>query len=228
MDLLLGTLAALWLGVLTSIHPCPLATNVAAVMFLARQSGSPRRILAAGLLYALGRSAAYVGVALAIVAGGLAVPGVSRTLQYYVGRLLGPLLILVGMSLLGLLPLPRRKPRPAKAPPRGGRAHLASAAGMGFVLALSFCPASAAIFFAGLIPLSLRHGSSVLMPVAYGLGTAAPVAACALLAAAGTGALVKGVDRLRRAERRARTLTGVALIGIGAYLSWTHIFAAGS
>lgn len=225
MPLLLGMLAALWLGVLTSIHPCPLATNVAAVMFLARESGSPRRTLAAGVLYALGRSAAYVGVALAIVAGGLAIPGVSRTLQYYVGRLLGPLLILVGMSLLGLLPLPRRKPRAKTAPPP---ARLASAAGMGFVLALSFCPASAAIFFAGLIPLAVRHGSSVWMPVAYGLGTAAPVVACALLGAAGTGALVKGVGRLRRFERWARAGTGVALIGIGVYLSWAHIFAAGS
>ena len=31
--------SALWLGIVTSISPCPLATNVAAISFLARRVG---------------------------------------------------------------------------------------------------------------------------------------------------------------------------------------------
>ena len=47
---------ALWLGVLTSISPCPLATNIAAISFLGRRVGSPRAVLLSGLLYTAGRS----------------------------------------------------------------------------------------------------------------------------------------------------------------------------
>ncbi|PIX47848.1 MAG: cytochrome C biogenesis protein, partial [Armatimonadetes bacterium CG_4_8_14_3_um_filter_66_20] len=50
---------ALWLGVLTSISPCPLASNVAAISFVARDLTQPRRVLLSGLLYTLGRTVAY-------------------------------------------------------------------------------------------------------------------------------------------------------------------------
>ena len=54
-DHLAGALNALGIGVLTSIHPCPLATNIAAVSFLCTWGRNLRRTLAAGLLYTLGR-----------------------------------------------------------------------------------------------------------------------------------------------------------------------------
>jgi cytochrome c-type biogenesis protein len=38
--------SALWLGFLASISPCPLATNVAAMSFISRGLGSPRRAMA--------------------------------------------------------------------------------------------------------------------------------------------------------------------------------------
>ena len=62
---LLGS--ALWLGVLTSISPCPLATNIAAVSFVGQRVGNPWKVLAAGGLYALGRALVYAGLCLALV-----------------------------------------------------------------------------------------------------------------------------------------------------------------
>lgn len=56
--------AVLWLGLLTAISPCPLATNIAAIGYVVRFSqGSGRwRTWLPGLLYALGRAAAYTVV----------------------------------------------------------------------------------------------------------------------------------------------------------------------
>ena len=45
---------ALWLGILTSISPCPLATNVAAISFLGRRVDSPGHVFGGGLLYTAG------------------------------------------------------------------------------------------------------------------------------------------------------------------------------
>jgi cytochrome c biogenesis protein CcdA len=39
----LAVFSALWLGILTSVSPCPLSTNIAAVSYVGRQVGSPWR-----------------------------------------------------------------------------------------------------------------------------------------------------------------------------------------
>ena len=100
--LLVGA-SALWLGILTSISPCPLATNVAAISFVGRRVGNPRQVFVAGLLYTLGRSLAYLVLGALLVGSLLSVPHVSYALQKYMNKILGPVLILVGMFLLEML-----------------------------------------------------------------------------------------------------------------------------
>ena len=48
-------LAALALGLLTAIAPCPLATNITATAFIAKTINSRKKVLLSGLLYTLGR-----------------------------------------------------------------------------------------------------------------------------------------------------------------------------
>ncbi|MFP4354612.1 MAG: sulfite exporter TauE/SafE family protein, partial [Phycisphaerae bacterium] len=62
-------LGAVWLGVQISISPCTLAGNIAAISVLSRQAGRPLRVLGNGLLYCLGRSIAYVSLAMIILMG---------------------------------------------------------------------------------------------------------------------------------------------------------------
>ncbi len=148
--------SALWLGILTSISPCPLATNIAAISFIGRRVSNPRRVFFTGLLYALGRIAAYVVLGIIIVASLLSSSEISLFLQKYLNRVLGPILILVGMVLLELIPL--RLPGGGFGDGfqrRAERFGMWGAAVLGFVFALSFCPLSAALFFGSLIPLYL-------------------------------------------------------------------------
>jgi cytochrome c-type biogenesis protein len=77
----LGIVTAVWLGLLTSISPCPLASNIAAISYIGRRVGSPRQVMLSGVLYTLGRSLAYVVLGALLVASVLSVPQLSMFLH---------------------------------------------------------------------------------------------------------------------------------------------------
>ena len=216
---------ALWLGVLTSISPCPLATNIAAVSYLARRADRPRLVLLSAFTYSLGRALAYAVVSAVVVLGLLSVPGLSQLLQRYMNKLLGPLLVLVGMYLLGLLSAGLSTTAGSeelrKKAAEGGAV---GALLLGALFALSFCPVSAALFFGSLVPLSLRHGSKVVLPVVYGFGTALPVVVLALVATGGTKALGAAMRKVGAFDVWARRITGVVFVAVGIYLSVRFVF----
>ncbi|MGC8763959.1 MAG: aromatic aminobenezylarsenical efflux permease ArsG family transporter [Acidobacteriota bacterium] len=226
MDLFLLALAgAFWLGVVTSLSPCPLATNLAAVSYLGRDVQRAGSLWLTGMAYSAGRALTYALLGAGVSAGLLAVPTLSMALQRNMNRVLGPLLVLTGMVLLGLLSLPfSTRAGNAGLWERLGRARLAGALALGVLFALSFCPVSAALFFGSLLPLALQHRSPWLFPAVYGLGTGLPVLAAAGLLAAGSQVLARALGRVQAFERYARLLTGGALVAVGVYLSVRFIF----
>jgi cytochrome c-type biogenesis protein len=222
---MLAGASALWLGILTSISPCPLATNVAAISFVGRRVGNPRRVFMAGFLYTLGRSLAYVILGVLLVGSLLSVPHVSYALQKYMNKILGPILILVGMFLLELLQVNL----PGFSVGEGMQVRVEAwgvwgASALGVIFALSFCPVSAALFFGSLLPLALKAESGVLLPSLYGAGTALPVFIFAVLIALGTRAVSKTLDKLALVEQWARRITGIVFIGVGIYYCLVYIF----
>ncbi len=224
MTLAVG-IAALWLGILTSISPCPLATNVATISFIGRQLGSPAKSLVAGAAYTAGRMAAYLLLAGVLVAGLLSQPQLSVLLQRYLNKAVGPLLVLVGMVLLDLVSLPSfGMSTSERTRARLADAGVAGAGGLGFLFALSFCPVSAALFFGSMLPLALEQQSHVVVPGLYGIGTSLPVAVFAVAVAVSARAAGVFFDRLSKVERTARRVTGVVFIVAGVYLTLVHVF----
>ncbi len=218
-ELALGAATALWLGVLTSISPCPLATNIAAISYIGRRTDNRGGVLAAGALYTLGRVLAYVLLAALLVNTALSASGASMFLQRYVHALLGPMLIVVGMFLVGLLQLNFSGPGVSEG--LRSRAERMGAAGtvlLGALFALAFCPTSAALFF-GSVMASVSAGSPVLLPLVYGVGTALPVIVFALLIATGAKAMEKAFSATGRLELWARLGTGTVFILIGVGLT---------
>jgi len=223
--LLLAALSALWLGILTSISPCPLATNIAAISYIGRRVGSPRQVLLSGLLYTAGRTLAYVAVAALIVGGLLYKADVAAVLSRYMNRFLGPILILVGIVLLRLVELSFRGFAPGEGTQRRVEAMGAWGAGLlGILFALAFCPVSAALFFGSLITLALQSQSSVLLPTLYGVGTAVPVVAVALVLAFSAQSVGKVFHRLTQFELWARWATGALFVLIGGYFCLAYIY----
>jgi cytochrome c-type biogenesis protein len=217
--------AAAWTGILTAISPCPLATNVAAISFISRRVENPRAALLTGLLYTLGRSVVYVAIAVMLVGSLLSAPAISIALQKYMNKLLGPILILLGMVLLGMIVLPTRGSDLGQ---RVGQkvADWGVWAGLvlGVVFALSFCPASAALYFAGLIPLAIKFESNFMLPAVFGISTALPVVLFAFLIAISANAMAKAFNRISAFERWARRVTGVIFLVVGVYFCLAFIF----
>ena len=221
---LLAAGSALWLGILTSISPCPLASNIAAVSYVGRRVGTPRRVLLAGIAYSLGRALTYVIVAAVVVASLLSIPSVSFFLQQRMNQVLGPLLIVAGLVMLGWLRLPWSMSRGVGAlEQRLASGGVLGAGGLGILFALSFCPVSAGLFFGGLLPLATGAGSRFVLPAIYGIGTGLPVLAVAGLLALGLGGISRAFNALTRFERVATRVTGGVFVLAGIYLILTHI-----
>ncbi len=209
---------ALWLGILTSISPCPLSTNIAAVSYVGRRVGSGRAVLLSGVLYTGGRSLAYLVLGAASVWSLMSMVSVSTFLQGTFSRLLGPILIVLGLVLLGIFEF--RVPSVGVSDglqARVDRAGVWGAGILGLVFALAFCPVSAGLFFGGLVPLAVERSSPLLLPVVYGIGTALPVIIFAALLAAGARRLGEALDRVQVFERWARRVTALVFIGVGVY-----------
>jgi cytochrome c biogenesis protein CcdA len=224
-DWVLSAASALWFGILTSISPCPLATNITAISFVSRRISTPGRVLLAGILYTAGRTLAYTALGALLVSSLLSAPRVSLVLQRTMNKALGPILIAVGILLLGIIPLrlhlgglgQKAGERIAKWGPLGALL-------LGVLFALTFCPVSAALFFGSLLPLAIEQHSPIALPALYGIGTGIPVFGFALAVALGVKSLGKAFGKLSKIEIWVRRLTGAAFIGVGVYLTLLHLF----
>ncbi len=224
-ELLIGTASAFWLGILTSISPCPLATNIAAISFVGRRVASPGKVFLTGLLYTAGRTLAYLVLGVLLVSSLLSAPHLSHALQKYMNKALGPILIIVGMILVELIQLNFSGSGVSeKMQKRVEALGMWGALLLGVVFALSFCPLSAALFFGSLLPLALRCESAVVLPFAYGVATGLPVLVFAILIARGAKRVGEAYNKLVPFEKWARRITGAIFILVGVYYCLTHIF----
>lgn len=206
-------------------QPLPLATNIAAISYIGRKVGNSRQVFLTGLLYTLGRTLAYLALAVVLVASVLSVPQMSMFLQKYMHLVLGPILIIVGMFLLGLIELSMSGGGIGEGlQKRVDAMGIWGALLLGVVFALTFCPTSAALFFGSLVPLSLKVNSSITLPAVYGVGTALPVIVFAVLLATSAQSVGKAYNVLAKIEWWARMLTGVVFVVVGIYFSLKYVF----
>jgi cytochrome c biogenesis protein CcdA len=216
---------ALWLGILTSVSPCPLAANIAAVSFIVKGGGNTFSACASGIAYTLGRAVAYVALGSLISASLLNLPAGAYFLQTTMPKVLGPVLIVTGMLLLGVFSF--SMPGLTVSQERGEklrRAGIPGALAMGIIFALAFCPVSAAFFFGSLIPLSLQQNSSIGLPLIYGIGTGLPVFGFALVVMFGVKQLGRLFHAVAKVECWVRRVTAVVMLLVGMHLSLLYIF----
>jgi len=241
-------IAALYLGVLTSISPCPLATNIAAISYIGRKVENSRLVIHAGLLYTLGRCILYLALAALLTTTALSIPAVSIFLQKYMHLVLGPIFLLLGIFLVGLIRVTSGGTMMSdRMQKRVDAMGVWGALLLGILFAVSFCPTSAAWFFgllalimgseAGAITSVLANvgirlpetsvpAGTVVLPLIYGVGTALPVLVVAFLLAYSAQAVGKTYNVLSKVEWYARMITGWIFVLVGAYFSLKHVFEA--
>ncbi len=220
----IGFLSAFWLGILTSISPCPLATNVVAISFLSKRIAHPRLVFFSGFTYTIGRMLAYALLGFIIISSLLSVPVLANFLQKYMNRIFGPILILTGLFLVDVLKLDipsfslSEKYQNRLAGSGAGGAFV-----LGLIFALVFCPISAALFFGSLIPLALKSKLGTVLPFIYGIGTGLPVLLFAFVIALGVTSLSHWFHRLTRLEYYMRKITGIIFILVGLYYAGIYL-----
>ncbi|MBN2291603.1 MAG: sulfite exporter TauE/SafE family protein [Pirellulales bacterium] len=242
-------LAALYLGVLTSISPCPLATNIAAISYIGRKVTDPKGVILAGLLYTLGRCLLYLGLAVFISATACSIPAVSVFLQKYMHLVLGPIFLLLGMFLVGLIVFTSGGAIMGESmQKRVDAMGIWGAFLLGILFAVSFCPTSAAWFF-GLIALMMGSeagaitgvmtkvgitlpqatlpGAIAILPLTYGFGTALPVILVAILLAYSANHVSRAYNVIAKTEWWARMITGWIFVIIGSWFCLKYVFELG-
>jgi cytochrome c biogenesis protein CcdA len=224
MEMLIAFGSAMWLGILTSISPCPLATNIAAVSFLSKKITHPAMVFISGLAYTFGRMVSYAVLGWIIINSLLGIPQVAQFLQKYMGKILGPLLIATGLILLEVVSI--RLPVFAFSQKQHNKLAGAGAPGaffLGLIFALAFCPVSAALFFGSLIPLALNSKIGTWLALIYGIGTGLPVLLFAVAIALGVTSLSRWFHRITTIEYCTRKITGVVFILVGLYYTGIYI-----
>jgi cytochrome c-type biogenesis protein len=216
-------IAAFFLGLMTAISPCPLATNITAIAFISKRIDNSRHTLLAGFVYTLGRMAAYIAVASVIVFFGMNIQFVALGLQHYGELLLGPFLLLCGIYLLDILHFDRLPGgdwfsgfTSAISARLADKGYLGAFL-LGVIFALSFCPFSAVLFFAMLIPLALGAGDPVIIPAVFAFATGLPVIVISYFLVQGVWRCSGTVQKIGAAEVWIRRTVAAIFLVVGVY-----------
>jgi hypothetical protein len=209
--------SALGLGIVTAVHPCLIALNVSALAAITGFSKTTTPPYYQSLFYLAGRASGYTLIALIITSSLFAVPSIALFLQDSIFRFIGPVLILAGMVVSGLLSFGSIPGKVAGLSLRFAGAPYLRIALIGLIHTLAFCPASAGLYFGVLLPLAVGLKSEVLLSAVYGIGTGLPLMVVLALSS-------RGLDFLKLRKSRIidfwiPKISGVFLILAGIYLT---------
>jgi cytochrome c-type biogenesis protein len=210
-------LTAFILGLMTAISPCPLATNISAIGFISKDLVDRRKVFLNGLVYTLGRVISYTGLAVIIYLGASKMD-VAKIFQGWGEKLLGPLLIIIGLIMLDVIKI--KFPGFSKLSEKIGeksRGSYWSTLLLGMVFALAFCPYSGVLYFVMLIPISIASPSGLYLPAVFAIATGLPVIIFAWLLAYAVGNVGKLYNRIKIFELWFRRVVAVLFIGTGIY-----------
>lgn len=212
-----AALTAFLLGLMTAISPCPLATNISAIGFISRDLENRRRVFLKGLVYTLGRAISYTGLGV-IIYFGASKMSVSMLFQGWGERLLGPIMILIGLFMLDFIKLkfPGFSGLTEKIGEHSKRSYLGTLL-LGIVFAMAFCPYSGVLYFIMLIPLTVASPEGLFLPVIFAIATGLPVIIFAYLLAYAVGNVGKLYDRIKVFELWFRRIVAVLFIIVGIY-----------
>ena len=210
-------LSAFLLGLLTAISPCPMATNITAIGFIGKDLEVKNRVFYNGLIYTLGRALSYSILAILLYVGADQFK-LSSFFQLYGEKILGPLLIVVGIFMLGLIKInfPGLNLFSQKLEKKN-RWNFWNVLLLGVVFALAFCPYSGVLYFGMLIPMSIGSAKGLLLPVVYAVATGIPVIIIAWLLAFTISGVSKFYNILKKVEFWMRRIIALLFIGVGVY-----------
>jgi len=225
MDFLTGLLenstmpwiSALVLGFMTSISPCPLATNITAIGFISKDIDNRNRVFINGILYTLGRAITYTAIALVLYLGADQFK-FSGFFQQYGEKILGPLLIIIGLFMLDIIKLkfPGMNGLTSKMENKSRWSYF-DAILLGMLFALAFCPYSGVLYFGMLVPMTISSASGLYLPVLFAIATGIPVIIVSWILAYTLSGIGGFYNKIKSFEIWFRRVIAILFIIVGIY-----------
>ncbi len=211
-------LAALALGLLTAIAPCPLATNITAIAYIAKTITDRKKVVLSGLLYTLGRVFSYTTIG-AIIYFGASKYQIAKLVQGNGEKYIGFVLIFIGLIMLDIIKLNFIKGGSFtdKLSEKFKTKGLFGSFLLGALFALAFCPYSGALFFAMLIPMTLSASAGLALPIVFSIGTGVPVILFAFVIAYSMEKLGMYFKAISKIEKVMRVVAGAVFFLTGIY-----------
>lgn len=210
-------LSAFLLGLMTAISPCPLATNITAIGFISKDIKNRRRVFYNGLIYTLGRAISYTSIGIIFFLGANRFK-LSGALQLWGEKLLGPVLILIGLLMLDVIrinfPGLGKLTEKMEAKSKSGFWGVLL---LGIVFALAFCPYSGVLYFGMLIPMTISSAGGLFLPIIFAIATGIPVIIFAWILAFSVGKVGMVYNKVKTFEIWFRRVIAVLFIGVGIY-----------
>jgi cytochrome c-type biogenesis protein len=213
-------LSAFFLGLLTAISPCPMATNITAIGFIGKDLEVKKRVFYNGLIYTLGRAISYSVLAIVLFIGADQFK-IASFFQMHGEKILGPLLIVVGIFMLGIIKInfPALNVFSKKLEEKN-KWNFWNVLLLGIVFALAFCPYSGVLYFGMLIPMSIGSAEGLFLPVVYSFATGITVIIISWLFGFKIYGVSKFYNILKTVEYWMRRTIAVLFIGVGGYYVW--------
>jgi len=210
-------LTALLLGLMTAISPCPLATNITAIGFISKDLENRNRVFFNGLFYTLGRAITYTLIPLIIYFGADQFK-FSGVFQRYGEKIIGPLLLLIGIFMLDIIRInfPGIGRLSEKMEKRKKWRYI-DAVLLGIVFALAFCPYSGVLYFGMLVPLTISSASGLYLPVIFAIATGIPVIIIAWVLAYTVSGIGSVYNKIKIFEVWFRRVIAIVFIIVGLY-----------
>ncbi len=217
-------LSAFILGLMTAISPCPLATNITAVGFISRDIENKHRVFLNGILYTLGRAITYTAIPL-IIFFGVDQLKFSGFFQRYGEKIIGPLLIVIGLFMLDFIKVnfPAMNRLSTRMQHKETWSSL-DAILLGIVFALAFCPYSGVLYFGMLVPMTVSSASGLYLPVVFALATGIPVIIFSWLLAYTVSGIGGFYHKVKTFELWFRRVIAFLFIVVGVYYIFRAFF----
>jgi cytochrome c-type biogenesis protein len=211
-------LSSFALGIMTSISPCPLATNITAIAYISKDIKTARYTLTSGLMYTFGRAISYTLLA-TLIYFGLSAFQVAKIFQGWGDKILGIVLILIALLMFGVIKinLGLRGEKLEKIKQwLATKGHIGTLF-LGIIFALAFCPYSGVLFFGILIPLVISSKESLLLPPLFALGTGLPVIIFSFILAFSVEKVGKMYNAMSKIEKVMRYTVASTFLLAGIY-----------
>jgi len=212
-------IAAFFIGIMTAISPCPLATNITAIAYTSKKIGNRKHTLLVGIIYTIGRMIVYIGIAAIIVWVGISTFSISIALQKYGKLLLGPLMLIFGILMLNIFHIGfgKSSERIAKLKEYLSEKGLIGSLLLGMLFALAFCPISGVFYFGMLIPLAIQNSDPIIIPSVFAIATGLPVIIFSLILVFSVSKIGDVMKKVQTFEKWMRKAVALIFIAVGIY-----------